>query len=162
MRQNYVLFFNYVNADKKLVADSPQRVFWEIVCLGVIVCLTDFCPAIATNVFAALRGSGSHSLSYELPACKNSKIFPMKVMPLSRKTARWVAVAAFSQNCPITVFFQSSPSIWLEAWVSPKTKNGISHFLFVRVCNMVFVVDSWGGNTILQTRQSNGWMQNGA
>jgi len=43
---------------------------------------------IAPNDLAALRGSGSHALPYELPACKSSNYFQTKVMPLSRKTAR--------------------------------------------------------------------------
>jgi hypothetical protein len=47
---------------------------------------------LAPNVFAALRGSGFQALPYELPACKSSKYFQTKVMPLSRKTARWAKV----------------------------------------------------------------------
>ena len=40
---------------------------------------------------------------------------------------------------PITLFFRSSPSVRFGARVSPKSNNGVSRFLTVRVCNMVLV-----------------------
>jgi hypothetical protein len=72
----------------QICCNFPNDVLLKIVISGVFVRLTDRCNAIVYNVPAALRGSGFHTLSYELPACKSSKYFQTKVVPPSRKTAR--------------------------------------------------------------------------
>jgi len=43
-------------------------------CKSDVALRTDL-ATLAANVFAALRGSGFHTFSYELPACKSNKIY---------------------------------------------------------------------------------------
>ena len=112
------------------------------------------CSQIAHNEAAAWRGSGSQALPYELPACKSSKYFQTKVVPLSRKTARCMSVAAFPRTVRLPIFTLSSydgffnlqwfscrvPAADLEQACGARSAIWRSHFA---LCGLQYGVCGW-------------------